>query len=141
MTKNLLSYHFDHFERLLGADGVYKHVAMNSNEMLRGQDAIFILSKRIGVSVSLGSAIGDLPHLPGSINYLRLKVLSFISDSFGEGVFYGRVVAFDEVSVHELNREGGFPFSKLATLSKQAKGICIIPTDRLPTNAILRCFG
>ena len=43
MIQDLVSDEADHLERLSRSDRVYKHIAMNTDEMLRVQDAILIL--------------------------------------------------------------------------------------------------
>lgn len=59
---------------------------MNANEMLRVQDAVFVLA--------------------GSVDDFGGIVLAFVADRLAKCVLNRRVVAVDEMSVNKLNREG-----------------------------------
>lgn len=45
VVKDLVTQDPDHFERLLGSDGVDEHVAMYANEVFRVQYRVFILKQ------------------------------------------------------------------------------------------------
>jgi len=61
---------------------------MDSDEVLRVQNAVFILSS--------------------CINDLRGVILPLVLDHTTEGIFNGWIIAFDEMSIDELHRERRF---------------------------------
>lgn len=92
--------------------------------MFRVEDAVFILT--------------------GRVDDLRRKVLALVLEGTAEGVFDGGVVGFDERAFDEADCEGGFAcerdvISILASVRQFVESD--VPTARLPTTAILRCFG
>jgi hypothetical protein len=54
-------------------------------------------------------------HLPSSIDDLSGVVLALVLDDFAEGILDGGVVAFYEMTVHELHRERGFSLFTVST--------------------------
>jgi hypothetical protein len=50
MVQDLVADDARHFEALLAGDGVDNHVAMDADEVLRIEDAVFILQDDTGVS-------------------------------------------------------------------------------------------
>lgn len=71
-----------------------------------------------------------------------------VSDDPTEGIFNGRIVTFHEVAVHKLDSERRLAWEEWG-VSWWCSGIvgadtrapcCSLPTDRLPTTAILRCL-
>lgn len=130
MVQDLISNNAHHLEALLAADRVDDHVAVDANEVLGVEDAVFILA-------------GGVDHLDG-------KVMVAVADDLAESVFDGRVVGVDKVAVDVLHCEGGFACARVVlvrrrvllraedrTSSGRRGGV---PTDLLPTMAILRCF-
>jgi len=53
MIQDLVSDNLDHLKRLRRSNRVDEHVAMNPNEMLGVQDAVFILGKKSSQSHAL----------------------------------------------------------------------------------------
>jgi hypothetical protein len=113
-----------HLKALLACNRVYDHVAMDADEVLAVEYSILILAS--------------------SIDDLHGKVLVPVADDFAKRIFNGRVVRIDKVAVHELDRQRGFAclqdtfslgFDRCGLIEDES-----IPTDRLPTTAILRCF-
>ena len=45
VAENLMSNNLDHVERYAGAHRVQNHVTMNADEMLRVEDAVFVLQQ------------------------------------------------------------------------------------------------
>lgn len=45
MVEDLVAQDADHVEGLLGSDGVDEHIAMDTDEMLGVEDAVFILEE------------------------------------------------------------------------------------------------
>lgn len=130
---------------------------MNPNKVLRIQNTILILywntlASWLSESRTLLSVSTDLTC---SIDNLGGKFSAFVLDDFAECVFNGRVVALHKVAVDKLDRQRRFAYTMVsiviaATLIGLQTGCLqfvggiekiIIPTERLPTMAILRCFG
>jgi hypothetical protein len=85
VVEDLVADDLDHVERRHGPDRVHEHVSVDPDEVLRVQDAVLVL--------------------PGRVDNLRQVVLPFVPDRLGEGVLDGRIVALDEATVDELDRE------------------------------------
>jgi len=108
-----------HGEGLFGADGVDEHVSMDADEVFGLEDGVLVLA--------------------GGVDDFGDKVGALVADGFGEGVFDGGVVRFDEVALDELHREGGFACGKRVSWAGGRGGDG--PTEREPTRATLRCLG
>ena len=88
MVENLIPNDPDHVEGLLGGNRVDEDVAMNTDEMLRVQDAILILVFPLESAAQLRYDRGDNvareterpSDLPRSINDFGGEVLSFVFD-------------------------------------------------------------
>lgn len=50
----------------------------------------------------------NITNLSSCVDNFRRKVLTLVPDLFAEGVFDGRIVAFDEVTVDVSDSERGF---------------------------------
>ena len=109
----------DHLEGLLGSNGIDEHVAMDADEVLGVQDAVFVLERGWAGQVSGGRsqpAAGRFgmgypwrsAYLPRGVDYFCGKVLTFVFDDATERVFDCRIVAFHKVPIHKLHRQGGF---------------------------------
>lgn len=85
VVEDLVADDLDHVKRRHGPDRVHEHVPVDPDEVLRVQDAVLVL--------------------PGRVDNLRQVVLPLVPDRLGEGVLDGRVVALDEATVDELDRE------------------------------------
>lgn len=94
MIENLVSYDSDHLEALLACNGVDNHVAMDADEMLAVENAVFVLA----------SSVDDL----GS------EFLIVVFDDAGEGVLDCRVVGLDEDAVDEADSERGLACSRVS---------------------------
>ena len=127
VVQDLVSDDAHHLEALLAADRVDDHVAVDANEVLGVEDAVFVLA-------------GGVDHLDG-------KVMVAVADDLAESVLDGRVVGVDKVAVDVLHCEGGFACARVVLLgegyfllARRQDERGGIPTDLLPTMAILRCF-
>lgn len=96
MVQDLISDDAHHLEALLAADRVDDHVAVDTNEVLGVEDAVFILASGVD-------------HLDG-------KVMVAVADDLAESVFDGRVVGVDKVAVDVLHCEGGFACARVVLL-------------------------
>lgn len=65
MIEDLVTQDPDHVKGLLGSDRVDEHVPMNANEVLRIQDAVFILKQRPAWGLSVSPAPADRCTKPG----------------------------------------------------------------------------
>ena len=82
MVEDLITQDPNHLKRLPGSNRVDEHVAVNANEMLRVQDAVFILDRRPawGLRVSPSRPIaaesrfrnGELPDQPYRLSQSRI---------------------------------------------------------------------
>jgi hypothetical protein len=88
VVQDLVPNDAHHLKALLAADRVDDHVAVDSDKVLRVEDAVLVLA-------------GGVDHLDG-------EVVVAVADHFAEGVFDGRVVRVDKVAVNVLDCEGGF---------------------------------
>jgi hypothetical protein len=84
-------------------------------------------------------------YLARSINNLRSKVLIPILDHSAERILDGGIVAFHKMAFDELDCHRRFTCTadisaKLRSDAVECLNSCL-PTERLPTTAILRCFG
>lgn len=86
VVENLISNNSNHVEGLARCDRVNDDVAMNSDEMLRVQDAVFILASRV--------------------HDLRSKVLAFVLDGAAECILDRRVVALHKDPVDKADSKG-----------------------------------
>ena len=121
VIQNLVPDDPDHLEALLAAHAVHNHVPMYANEVLAVQYAILVLSR--------------------CIDDLHCEVMVPIPDDFAEGVLDGRVVGVYEVAVDVLDCEGAFACALVRSCDRVRYYVSSsIPTDLLPTMAILRCF-
>lgn len=98
VVQDLVSDDAHHLETLLAADRVDDHVAVDANEVLGVENAVFVLA-------------GGVDHLDG-------KVMVAVADDFAESVFDGRVVRVDKVAVDVLHCEGGFACARVVVLEK-----------------------
>lgn len=113
MIQDLVAQDADDVEGLPGSNGVDKHVAMDADEVLGVQNAIFVLERRASQAddrrlqqAILGWVDPWLSaYLTRGVDYFRGEVLAFISDDTTEGIFDCRIIAFNKVPVHELHRE------------------------------------
>lgn len=109
----------DHLEGLLRGHGVDQDVAVQTDVVLRVEDAVFILSRSrdtwaVNQSMRLWAHVGVwggagrswVPYLPCRVYDLRRKVLALVFDHATERVLDGGVVALDEVAVHKLHGQG-----------------------------------
>ena len=96
MVQDLISDDAHHLEALLAADRVDDHVAVDTNEVLRVENAVFILASGVD-------------HLDG-------KVMVAVADDLAESVFDGRVVGVDKVAVDVLHCERGFACARVVLL-------------------------
>ena len=117
VVENLLANERNHVKGCTRRDRVHEHVAMDADKVLGVQDRILIL-------VLLASSFACHPaarrggsflkrtstHLACRIHDLRRELFSLEMNLFGKGVFNGRVVTFNKVSLDELDRERGFPY-------------------------------
>jgi hypothetical protein len=92
MIQNLIPYDPHHLKALLARDRVDDHVSVDPNEMLRIEDRVLILPRRV--------------------DDLRRKVLIPIAYDFAEGVLDGGVVRVHEMAVDVLDCEGGLACTK-----------------------------
>lgn len=137
VVQDLVPNDAHHLKALLAANRVDDHVAVDADKVLGVEDAVLVLA-------------GGVDHLDG-------EVVVAVADHFAEGVFDGRVVRVDKVAVDVLDCEGGFAWRvdvlEGLGLSREmctaAGSGCSgedrrvgrnVPTDLLPTMAILRCF-
>ena len=121
MIQDLITNDSDHLKALLARHGVYNHITVYTNEMLAVEYSILILAS--------------------SINDLHGKVLIPTSYNLAECVLNGRIIRVDEVTVNKLNCETAFACCVLSHVTSMETTLCSsIPTDLLPTIAILRCF-
>lgn len=130
MVQDLVSDDAYHLETLLAAHRVDDHVAMNANEVLGVENAVLVLAC--------------------CVDHLNGKVMVTVADDLAERVLDSRVVRVDEVTVDILDREGGFAWKRSRLLEERlfcGVHACRwkefwedVPTDLLPTMAILRCF-
>ena len=122
---------------------------MYTDKMLRVQYAVFILIEIVsGLSarcmVKVGAKGGaSVAYLARCVYNLRREILAFDSYDFAECVLDSRVVTLNEVAVHKLYSEGGFACKReSAQVARSIKRLVpAVPTERAPTNAILRCLG
>ena len=130
MIEDLIAQDADHVEGLPRGHGVDQHVAMNANEMLGIQDAVFVLvhvfspSRSIAASSRYGGHGGHGGHgrivtvhaapaqhqemsayLTSRVDYFSRKLLASMSDDATKCVLDGGIVAFHEMSVHKSDRE------------------------------------
>ena len=121
MVEDLLPNDADHLEALLASNAIYDHVAVYADKVLAVEYRILILTS--------------------SVDHLRRKLLVFIADDLGECVLNGRVVCVDKVAVNVLNGEGALACTVDVSHKPWNGTACVnLPTDLLPTIAILRCF-
>lgn len=128
VVQNLVPDDAHHLKALLAADRVDDHVAVDADKVLGVEDAVLVLSR--------------------GVDHLNGEVVVAVADDLAEGVFDGRVVRVDEVAVDVLDCEGGFAWSIHVSGSCYTDGGGVqgkmggrdVPTDLLPTMAILRCF-
>lgn len=114
MVEDLVANDAHHLKRLLRADRVDKHVAVDANEVLGIENRVFILLRQPLVSlVSSLSSSARLAYLAGSVDDLGRVVLALDRNLFAEGVFNGRIVAFDKVAIDKLHCERGFACAPL----------------------------
>lgn len=87
------------------------------------------------------------PYLPSGIYDLGRVVLPIVLDDPAEGILNCRVIAFNEVMLNEANRERRFAYiAQNFNIRQPAEQwntvkVRLLPTERLPTIAIFRCFG
>lgn len=96
MVQDLISDDAHHLEALLAANRVDDHVAVDADEVLGVEDAVFILA-------------GGVDHLDG-------KVMVAVADDLAESVLDGRVVGVDKMAVDVLHCEGGFACARVVLL-------------------------
>lgn len=115
----------------------------------------------LGVSASIPLSFAFARHSPpkmlvtylaGRVDDLGGIIHALVADDLAERVLDRGVVALDEVAVYELDRERGFA-CKRDSSDRSARRLSVagcgqnkgkrdgVPTERLPTIAILRCFG
>ena len=99
MVQDLVSDDAHHLEALLAADRVDDHVAVDANEVLGVENAVFILA-------------GGVDHLDG-------KVMVAVADDLAESVLDGRVVGVDKVAVDVLHCEGGFACARVVIVRRR----------------------
>ena len=99
MIQDLISDDAHHLEALLAANRVDDHVAVDANEVLGVEDAVFILA-------------GGVDHLDG-------KVMVAVADDLAESVLDGRVVGVDKVAVDVLHCEGGFACARVVFVRRR----------------------
>jgi hypothetical protein len=122
MIQYLIPNDSTHLKTLLAGNRIHNHVAMNANEVLAIQDRVLVL--------------------PSRVDDLEGEVLVPVADDFAEGVFDGRVVGVDKVAIDELDCERGLAYAwvRLVEVRRCTLVACCVPTDLLPTMAILRIF-
>ena len=86
VIEDLLANDANHIEALLVSYTIHNHVSMDTDELSAVQDCVLVLS----------CCVDDF----GCI------VLVLVTDDLGKGVFNGRIVSVDEVTVDKLNCEG-----------------------------------
>lgn len=106
MIEYLVAYYPYHLERLTRRHRVDDDISMYSNEMLRVQDAVLVLSYS---SAYWTRSHHEMAHLARCIHDLGGIVLSFVFDDSAESVFDRRIVALDEVMFNEPNGQRRFP--------------------------------
>lgn len=94
MVEDLVTDDGYHLKGLSGGDRVDDHVAMDADEMLRVEDAVFILASRVD----------DLGHV----------VLALVLDGAVEGVLDRRVVVLDKGALDEADGQRRFACHLLA---------------------------
>ena len=104
MVQDLIPNNAHHLEALLAADRIHNHISMNTDKVLRVEDAVLVLA-------------GGVDHLDG-------KVMVAVADDFAESVFDGRVVRVDEVPVDVLHCERGFAWARVVLLVKRMGAFC-----------------
>lgn len=122
MVEYLIAQNPNHFKGLLRCHRVDEHVAMDTNEVLGVQDAVFILKHRPawGLSVSQVRAGRSLyctkprwggggrfnnKYLPSRVDYFGRKFLAPVFNHTTEGILDGRVITLHEMALDELYRE------------------------------------
>lgn len=124
MIEYFVSNDATHLKALLAGDRIDDHVTMYTNEVLAIQNRVLVL--------------------PCCINDLGGDVLVLISNDFAERVFDGGIIRVDEVAVDILHRQRALACAPAceqpATVRMRRWEHSCIPTDLLPTMAILRCF-
>lgn len=86
---------------------------MNSNEMLRVQNAVFILQTRkknqtCNKSRPRPRRASEYTYLSSSIHDLSSIVLAIVFDDSAKGILDCWVIAFNEVMLDETDSQGGF---------------------------------
>jgi len=122
MIQYLVPYNATHLKALLARDRVHDHIPVDPDEVLAIEDRVLVLAR----------GIYDLDR----------EVVVLVANDFAEGVLDGGVVGVDEVTVYELDGEGALACLLLSRLFLKYERYweCVVPTDLLPTMAILRCF-
>lgn len=104
---------------------------MNTNEMLRVQDAILILHVTIIIMGQrrdrrrgpTGGEVRVRTYLSSGIDDLSRIILPIVFDDSAECVLNCGVVAFDEVVLHETDCEGGFAYTEPNNVSMSDQAI------------------
>lgn len=97
MVEDLVADDGDHLKGLSGGDRVDDHVAMDTDEVLRVEDAVLVLARRVD----------DLGHV----------VLALVLDGAVEGVLDRRVVVLDKGALDEADGQRRFACHQLAIVS------------------------
>lgn len=124
MIENLISYYATHLKALFACHGIDDHVAMYPNKVLAIENRVLVLAS--------------------CVYHLDRKVLVPYPNDLAEGILNGWIVRIDEVSIDVLDCEGALACHTLSILSfvrsPWTGWVPDLPTDLLPTMAILRCF-
>jgi len=134
VVEDLVAEDANHVEGLLGGDGVDQNITVNANEVFRIQDTVFIL---VVVMLILATDFFHLTrfcvaappslqssYLTSGVNNLSSIILPLVFHNLAERVFDGGVVAFDEMTVDELDSEGGLAYRELACLDLVTFHLC-----------------
>lgn len=64
-----------------------------------------------------------LPHLASCVDDICCEFLALVLDDFAESIFNRWVIALHEMSVDELDRQGGFACNAIVRTCEVCKGI------------------
>lgn len=115
VVENLVSDHLHHLKGCRGLYRVDQDIAMDTDEVLRVQDAVLILRF---VSALISPMFSNREaYLTGGINNLSCKVLSLVLDDLAESVLNRRIITLHKVTINKLHRQRRLSYASHVLIS------------------------
>jgi hypothetical protein len=103
VIQDLVSNDVNHLKRLCRCYGIYEHIAVNPNKMLRIEDAVFILE-----AIRSRTQYANVSYLASCVNDFGGVLLSLILDDFTKSVLDRWIIALYKVPIHKTHCERRF---------------------------------